>query len=180
MPDDDRKIDDDGLARLLSAAESAARSEFKRIVEATIADLQSQSPIGIFGDVAARHMWDEYCWTIQDGPYDDNFLGFGSLSENWNSTVKSFVSTKLEVLPDHLLVLLSLYASEQRSDGVDDYRIGCICLETIESVIMDEIARKASGRNLDLIGPHRGDAIGYEVSSEGLVGSALSNADLWA
>lgn len=169
--------DTDSLSQLLSAAESAARPEIDRIVQAVIDQLRSRSPIGTFDDVAARHMWDEYCWVLQEGPYDDNYMGMGSLSTNWESTVQSFVSSEIETLPKHLLVFLTVYAAENGSDA-DEYEIGSIDINAIESIIMEKIAEKVSDRNLDLIGPYRAEVIGYEVSREGIVCSALSSADL--
>ncbi|MGT2430354.1 hypothetical protein ACU4HD_19565 [Cupriavidus basilensis] len=177
MTKDHTQIDTNCISQLLCAVESAARPEVDRIVEAVINQLQSRSPIDTSGDVAARHMWDEYCWVLQEGPYDDDVMGFGSLPGNWDSTVRSFVSSEIEILPRHLQVFLSVYASEHGSHA-DEYELGSIWVGAIESVIMEKIAKKASRRNLDLIGPHRGDVIGYEVSSKGLVCSAIASADL--
>lgn len=175
MANERTKTDDSCIPQLLSSAESAARPEVDRIIQAVIGHLQSRSSIGTFGDVAARHMWDEYCWVLQEGPFDDNVTGFGSLSANWDTTVRDLVSAEIANLPRHLQVFLSVYAAEHGS-GNDEYEPGTIWLEAIEAVVMEKIAERASGRNLDLIGPDRGDVIGYEVSSTGLVCSALASA----
>jgi len=69
-------VSQDGLARLQSAAADFARTEIARIVQAVIDDLRSRPAIGIFNDVAARHLWDECCWALQEGPFDgDEVLG---------------------------------------------------------------------------------------------------------
>lgn len=174
----DRPEDDPNcIAHLLSAVESASQPEIERIVQAVINQLQSRSPIGIFEEVAARHMWDEYCWVRQEGPFDDNLMGLGSLSGNWDFMVRSFVSFEIEALPSHWQMFLSVYASEH-GPLTDEYTLGSISVEDIESVIMDKIAKKALLRNLDLIGPYRGDVIGHQVSSKGLVCSTVSSAGL--
>ena len=62
MTSDGLNQNTDGISRLLSAAESFARTEVDRIAQVVIHLLQVQPPIGIFGDdIAARHQWDEYC-----------------------------------------------------------------------------------------------------------------------
>ncbi|MFS0756512.1 hypothetical protein ABC383_17695 [Noviherbaspirillum sp. 1P10PC] len=177
MTNDHTEIDPRGISQLFSAVKSASQLEVDRIVEAVIDKLRSRSPIGTFDEIAARHMWDEYCWVLQEGPFDDNISGLGSLSGNWDSTVHNFVSSEIEMLPRHLQMFLTIYASKYGSLA-DEYELGSIWIEAVESVIMGEIAEKALRRTLDLIGPHRSDVIGYEVSSSGLVCSTLSNADL--
>lgn len=42
------------------------------------------------------------------------------------------------------------------------------------ALIIEGVNSEASGRNLDLIGPARGDVIGYEVEGSGTVWSVLS------
>ena len=43
------------------------------------------------------------------------------------------------------------------------------------SLVLDKVNTQASRRTLDLIGPHRGDVIGYEVEGSGMVWSVLSD-----
>jgi hypothetical protein len=54
---------------------------------------------------------------------------------------------------------------------------GYIWIDAIAVVLMEEIQERATGRDLDMIGPNRADAIGYEVKGQGVVGSTLSNKD---
>ena len=61
MTEDRVEVSRDGLSRLQSAAEAFARTDVARIAGVVIDDLRSQSANDTFGDVAARHLWDEYC-----------------------------------------------------------------------------------------------------------------------
>ncbi len=169
-----------GIAQLLSAAESAARPEVERMVAAVIDGLRGMPPVGIFDEIASRHMWDEYCWILQNGPYDEDITGLGvSLDQGCDELLRSSIYAEIETLPRHAKVFLSLYAAE-RTEHDAEYEPGSIWIDGIASLLVVEVSEKASRRNLDLIGPHRGDVIGSELSSEGIVCSALSNADLFS
>jgi hypothetical protein len=54
----------DGLARLQSAAADFAHAEIARIAQQVIDRLRSSPANGTFAEVAARHLWDEYCWAL--------------------------------------------------------------------------------------------------------------------
>ena len=169
----------DGLVRLQSAAGDFARQEIGRVTEAVIVELRSRPALGLFGDVAARHMWDEYCWTLQEGPFDDELnLGgvrLGSLSGNWDKTVRAFVSGEVEKLPKHALIFLSAHAFDEDGDSDENESLGSVWVDGIINTIMEEINAHASRRNLQLIGPHRADVIGSEIEGGGSVWSALSD-----
>jgi hypothetical protein len=153
----------DGLVRLQSAAMDFARPEIIRIAEVVIADLQSRPIVGFFDDVAARHMWDEYCWALQEGPF------------NWDDDVRAFVTSEVEKLPPYALIFLSAYVFEEdaNSGGMTD--LGGIWVDGIVDTVMTAINQRASRRNLDLIAPHRADVIGYEIQGSGMVWSALTD-----
>jgi hypothetical protein len=152
----------EGLVRIQSAAKAFARAEIIRIAEVVVADLRCRRIVGFFDDVAARHMWDEYCWELQQGP------------GNWADTLRALISGEVEKLPKHALIFLSLYAFEEDADSDEQELLGTIWLDGIVNTVADEIDRRARQRNLDLIGPHRGDLIGYEIEGFGMVWSALS------
>lgn len=61
VPDDTVEVNLDGFVRLQSAANDFASAEAERIVLAVIADMRDRPAQGTFGELAARHMWDEYC-----------------------------------------------------------------------------------------------------------------------
>src|SRR5262249_16662029 len=148
----------DGIGRLQSAAEEFARTEIVRLAQGVIEMLRSRPATGIFGDVNARHMWDEYCWALQEGPFDVDMgwdeVRLGTLSDAWDGTVRAFVSGEVEKLPGHALVFLSVKAFQEDSDMEKDQFLGSVWVEGIVNVIMDEVKQSASQRKLDLIGPH--------------------------
>lgn len=103
-------------------------------------------------------------------------MGMGSISRNWDSTVRSLVTSEIEILPKHLQTFLSAYAS--KFDSTSECDIGSISFDAIESAIMSQLVQKANQRALELIGPYRSEVIGYEVSREGIVCSAISRAGM--
>lgn len=178
MTEDMTEVSLDGLLRLQSAASDFASAEAKRIVHAVIEDLRGRSAQGMFGDVAARHMWDEYCWSLQEGPFDDDMgwddVRLGSLSGAFEGMVRAVIEAEIEKLPRHAQVFLSAKAIEDDLD-MDEDALGSIWLDGMVALIIEGVNSEASGRNLDLIGPARGDVIGYEVEGSGTVWSVLSD-----
>jgi hypothetical protein len=180
MSDEKVRENHDGIGRLQSAAEEFARTEIVRLAQMVIEKLRSRPAIGSFGDdVEARHMWDEYCWALQEGPFDVDMgwdeVRLGTLSDAWGDTVRAFVSGEVEKLPQHALVFLSMKAFDEDSAMEEDQFLGSVWVEGIVNVIMDEVKQRASQRKLDLIGPHRTGAIGHEIEGCGVVWSALSD-----
>jgi hypothetical protein len=179
MTEETTEVSLEGLARLKSAANDFARAEVTRITQTVITDLQSRPAVGNFGEVAARHMWDEYCWTLQEGPFDyTEYVGglsLGSVSGNWGDTVLAFVQSEVEKLPRYAQTFLSARAFEEGIDSDEVEAVGSIWVEGIVDTVMEAVNQRASQRNLDLIGPHRSDVIGYEIEGSGLVWSVLSD-----
>jgi hypothetical protein len=165
-----------GFLRFQSAATDFASTEVKRIVRAVIEDLRGRPAQGMFGDVAARHMWDEYCWSLQEGPFDDDLgwdnVRLGSLSGAFEGMVRAVIEGEIEKLPRHAQVFLSAKAIEDDID-MDGDALGSIWLDEMVAVIIDGVNSEASGRSLYLIGPERGDVIGHEIQVSGTVLSVL-------
>lgn len=175
MPDT-IEIDTADYERFIAAAYAVAKPELERLVQTTIASLRDMDAVGLFGDVAARHLWDEYCWQLQEGPYDDDDFGFGSTSRNFDEVLSTVVTDALEELPKHTLLFLSIYTRNDAGDAHDPENNGGISRDDIATAVLERVTQAASRRNLDFIGPDRGDVIPMEISLGGLIGEALSHA----
>lgn len=176
------KVDQFGLERLLDAAMECARPEVHRITKSVIEDLKQRSANGTFGDLHARHLWDEYCWHLQEGPFDDDFewddVSLGSTSSAFDDLVFTLALTEIEKLPKHMLIFLSVLAFEQDDHLSSDdpwSNVGATWPEGAAKLVVDQVNEAASQRFLDLIGPDRADCIRYEASGEGVVWALLND-----
>jgi hypothetical protein len=153
--------------------------EIARIVQQVIDGLRSSPANGTFDEVAARHLWDEYCWALQEGPFDDDMVlenvNLGSLSSGFDDVARGYIQTELEKLPRHAQVFLSALAFEK--DDREEETLGSVWVEGIVNLILEDLNQRASCRNLDLIGPHRNDVIGYDIQGSGMVWSVLYERD---
>ena len=171
----------EGLARFRSAARDHARVEIARLAKALIEDLRSRPAEGVFGEVGARHLWDEYCWSLQEGPFHDELaigdVNLGSLSDAFAGIVRASIAAEVEKLPKHAQIFLSALAFDEDAGSDEQELLGSVWLDGVVSTVMDTVNEIASRRNLDLIGPDRGDALGYHIEGCGLVWSALSERE---
>ncbi len=161
--------------RFVQAACAAAATEMEKLVQATISTLRDMDATGMFGDIAARHLWDEYCWQLQEGPYDNDDFGFGSTSENFEKVLDGVIAGALDELPQHTLLFLSIYTRNDLEEESDSGSIGGISRYDIASAVRERVSGAAAWRNLDVIGPYRGDVISMEVSLGGLAGVTSSH-----
>jgi hypothetical protein len=177
MADEKVEVSIDGLSRLQFAAQDFARVEIGRIVGAVIAELRSRPAEDVFGDVYARHFWDEYCWALEEGPFDISFgldnTDFGTLSGAFEDILRAVILAEVERLPKHAQILLTTLAIEEDSKSDEVEWLGCIWIEGIAKLVTEAVNERASKRNLSLIGPDRADAIGYEIEGAGFVWSVL-------
>lgn len=162
--------------RFIHAAHAVAAPELEKLAQIAIASLRNMDAVGMFGEIAARHLWDEYCWQLQEGPYDEDFHGFGSISANFEEVLYTEIAGSLDQLPKHTLLFLSIHTRDDAGDECDPNSIGCISRDNITAAVLQRINQVASRRNLDFIGPHRSSVIPMEVSLSGLAGEALSDA----
>lgn len=155
-----------------TAAFESARAEADRIAHQVIEDLKSQPPMGVFEDLAARHLWDEFCWEIQEGPFDDY------LTDAWETQLRASIVSVLDNTPKHHLVFLTALARDADFDDSDDDILGYVSIDDVSKIISDLIGEKASSRHyLDLIGPNRSDAISCHIEGNGIVWSVISETD---
>lgn len=169
-------IDTADYERFIAAACAVAEPELEKLVQTTIASLRDMDAVGLFDETAARHLWDEYCWQLQEGPYDDDDFGFGSTSRNFDEVLDTVITGALKELPKHTLLFLSIYTRNDAGDVNDPENIGDISHDDIAAAVLERVGQSASRRNLDFIGPARCDVIPMEISLGGLIGEALSHA----
>jgi hypothetical protein len=180
---EEKKIEasNDGLSRLQSAARDFAHAEIDRIVPVVVGGLRMRLAEGVFGDVHSRHLWDEYCWSCQEGPYDDSMIigdtNIGSISDAFDDILDGHIRAEVEKLPIHAQVFLSALAVEEDPDTDDEEFFGCIWIDGIVKLVTEAVNERAYGRNLDLIGPDRADVIGYEIQGAGFVWSVLDDTE---
>jgi hypothetical protein len=180
MADEKVEISRDSLSRLQSAAQDFARAEIDRIECVIIEEMRSRTSIGAFGGVCARHVWDEYCWALQEGPFDVPTIidatNFGSLSDGFDDLVHALIVAEIERLSSHQQIFLSALAFAEDADMDEEDNLGCIWVDGIVNVVAKAVNERASRRNLELIGPDRADTIGYEIQGTGFVWSALDRS----
>jgi hypothetical protein len=143
-------------------------------VEVVIADLRSRPSVGAFEEIHARHLWDEYSWALQEGPFDAPIIF--SLSAGFDLTLQAFIEVEVEKLPKYSQVFLSVLAFEEDPDSDEEECLGCTWIEGIVKLVAEAVNERACRRSLCLIGPNRADAIGYEIDGTGIVWSMLSRA----
>lgn len=159
----------DGLSRLQSAAGSFARAESARIVQAVIEKFRSCPAVGVFEAVHARHLWDEYCWARQEGPFP--------ISRAFDGLLLAHIQAEVEKLPKHAQVFLSALAVEEDPDTDDEEFLGCIWVDGITKLVTEAVNEHAGQRSLYLIGPDRADVIRYEIEGIGFVWSMLDRRE---
>jgi hypothetical protein len=175
------EIERDSLERFKSAALEFARDEAKKISLSVIDQMRAIPPSGVFDDLGARHVWDEYCWAIQEGPYDNEIgcddVNLGSLSDAFDETLRALLTADLENLPKHTMTFLSALAQDEYFNFNEEYLFGSVYVDAVCEMITNLINERAASRQyLDLIGPNRVDVIGYHIEGSGMVWRVLNDA----
>jgi hypothetical protein len=88
--------------------------------------------------------------------------------------VRALIEAEIEKLPRYIQVFLSAKAIEDDFD-MDKDALGSVWLDGMVALIIEGVNSETSNRNLDLIGPERGDVIGSELEGSGTVWSLLSD-----
>jgi hypothetical protein len=100
----------------------------------------------------------------------------GSFSNAFDDVATACAHQQVEKLPKHAQIFCSARAFEEDSTIHSD-ALGGIWIEGIVNLVLEEVKSRGSRRNLNLIGPDRGDEIQSEIEGSGLVWSALSDRD---
>ena len=153
MNDETIQVPTGDYDRFVQAACAAAATEMEKLVQATISTLRGMDANGMFGDVAARHLWDEYCWQLQEGPYDNDDFGFGSTSENFEEVLDGVIAGALDELPQHTLLFLSIYTRNDLDAESDSDSIGGISRDDIASAVRERVSRAAVRRRAVMVAP---------------------------
>jgi hypothetical protein len=171
------------VERLPTAARTFVHAELRRLADAVIDRLRDEPATGIFCDVAARHLWDEFCWALQEGPFDLELgtedprgglsYSFGTISDAADDTVSGYVLVEAEKLSLPLLELLTAYALDQDDSTAFFGGPGGVWIDGVVKLAMNEIEERAAARRLDLIGPDHAEAICYEVEGHGVIWDVL-------
>jgi hypothetical protein len=169
MEEEKVEVSINGLSRLQSAADDFARAESAGIARAVIEDLRSRPAEGVFEEVHARHLWDEYCWALQEGPFP--------ISGAFDGLLHAHIHAEIEELPRYAQVFLSAFAVEEDPDTDDEEFFGCIWVDGIAKLVTEAVNERACQRSLYLIGPDRADAIPYEIEGIGFVWSMLDRTE---
>lgn len=181
MAEERVEVSSDGLERLLSAACDFARPEVDRIIHAAIEALRTRPAVGIFDDIGARHAWDEYCWAVQEGPFDDAIIiagtDAGSIAQGLVDLLHPIIADEVGKQPDHVLVSLSALAVAADADADEDAFLGSIWIDGILTLITAAVDQRARDWNLGLIGPDRADFIRQEIEGSGFVWSMLDETE---
>ena len=176
-----------GLARLNEAVSECARQDLARMTQAVIEDMKRSPALDSFGDLAARHLWDEYCWSLQEGPFDSHMVWdgvrLGALSSSYRGFAWALAMSEAESLPRHRQIVMSVLAHDLESDlfdGAETAMVGEIWLDGIARMITDAVDDAASHRCLDLIGPDRAACIAFHASGVGVVWDLLADrGEVW-
>lgn len=167
------ELDDEAWDRytnLLSAVIDAARLDVEKVTVAVIDALRAANAIGVVGGIIPRHLWDEYCWLLQEE-------SMYSLNEKFGETIRAYIEAEVENLPKHTKIFLTAYAYDY-GPGNWDSEPGRTNIQAVIELIEERVQERTARRYLDLIGPDRADAMQMHTGPGGLVCAALSRADL--
>lgn len=138
---------------LIEAVCTTTRPALDDMINCTIDVLKALGPTQLFGGVLTNHLWDEYCWQLQEGPFDDNF-GFGSLSDNFDQTVRACIRTEIDKHSCSMQQYISIFAQRAILDD-DGFDPSVVAIDTITDWLKEEVDYAASRRDLSLLGPYR-------------------------
>src|SRR5690606_25787779 len=112
----------------------------------------------------------------QEGPYNDDLHGFGSISEGFEDVLNAALEAELDKIPKHVLLFLSIYSRNEVGTDAGYNNIREFSRDNIAAAVRARVDEIASRRNMERCGPLGGDCISMEISIGRLAGKALSDA----
>lgn len=163
-------VDFGGLEMLRAVAVSAGKVEMLKLVQSVVAELRTEAPYDLFADVLVRHLWDEFCWCQQEGPFMDNL----------ESVIKSRITSALNKIDDQSLVCLTAFSQDEFGEVGEDgeLEVGVICANDIEDFAYQRIQEEAQRPEVNILGHNRADELGFHLTANGVVFSELSEDEL--
>ena len=105
----DDELFDRFVSATLRALTDFADREYYSLALKVRYDLRRHQPSFVYGeDSHPRHLWDEYCFEVQEGPTPQ-------LEWSWGHTIQPYVTHRIEQLPSEVAVLLTV-ASQWDAD----------------------------------------------------------------
>jgi hypothetical protein len=110
---------------VFDAAQRFADARFAALAAIIVDRMKDMPPTKIYGDVRNfRSLWDEYCFEIQAGPFDNpsqEMLGgpIDLMTSMWDPTVDTWIAGDVEAMPKAEVLLLRVVA-EHQSDELDE------------------------------------------------------------
>ncbi len=158
------------MAPLRDAADAIARPALDAMVQSVIKALQSMDAVGMFADVRPRHLWDEYCWQLQAGPFDNDDFGFGSTSYNFDEVLQTCINAEINKQPRAMHLCMGIFVQHE---SLDDEDFEPLSVHAVSNWMNERVNEIASARDLCLIGPDRADGITSYIDIYGIVAKSL-------
>lgn len=176
-------------SEIWEATISFAESEVARISREVCNTLQAKEKYGLFDEIKPRNLWDEYCWSLQEGPFESTEwsggLRLGSISDGFDKLVESLVTSHCSSLTREARKIVELGLSERPVEAIayilePGEQEGVLPnseeeeRNLLETAVKENIDSSAASRDLSLIGPYRAEEVRMSLSwGSGWLGQIL-------
>lgn len=151
--------------RIKSEIVKRSNKQISDIANKIIDILRCAAPYGIYEDTISRSVWDEYSWCLQEEFRTDSF----------DDVLEPLIRYEVECLSvgEQSFLNVLVFNEDDRREGESED--GAIFVDGIIALIEKKIKEQARHRNLDLIGPFRGEVLGYFINKEGVACRFISD-----